>query len=215
MNKTVIVAGATGLVGRHLVNFLEQDPQVEEIHILSRRGWDGPHKKVGVHPANFGGGLSESLLGLRPDAVFSCLGTTIKVAGSQKAFRSIDHDAVIEVAALAKQQGAQTFLTVSALGASASSLVFYNRVKGETEDDLKVLGFRSCYVLRPSLLLGDREVERGGEKIGETVLTLVKPFLMGPFRKYQAITAERVAERLWRLSKAPEAGFHVIENDRI
>ena len=138
-SRTALIAGATGLTGKHLLEFLLADARYASIHALVRKAALQPHPKLSEHVIDF-----ESLPKLpKADDAFCCLGITIKKAGSQASFRKIDFDYVLNFAAAAKAAGAKRFLVVSALGANAKSAVFYNRVKGETEDALKMMNFES------------------------------------------------------------------------
>jgi uncharacterized protein YbjT (DUF2867 family) len=148
--------------------------------------------------------------------VYCCLGTTIKKAGSQEAFKRIDHTLVVTVAELTKKQGAEQFLVVSALGASKDSKVFYNQVKGEMESALQKLGYPCLRVMRPSLLLGPREEFRLGEKTAVILTPLLKPMLRGSLQKYRPIEAEKVAQFMVKAAfEEPIAGVHIYEPDLI
>src|SRR5882672_8155608 len=132
MPRTVALAGATGLVGREILRGLVADPGVSAIHVLARRAVAGGHAKVTAHIVDF-----TALPALpRIDEVYLALGTTIKVAGSRPAFRAVDYDANLAVARAALAAGAKRAGLVSAMGASARSGIFYNRIKGELEDAL-------------------------------------------------------------------------------
>src|SRR3954469_10641712 len=152
MPRTVALAGATGLVGREILRGLVADPLVSAIHVLARRAVPGGDAKVTVHVVDF-----TALPALpRLDEVYLALGTTIKVAGSQAAFRAVDYDANLAVARAALAAGAKRAGLVSAMGASARSGIFYNRTKGELEDALAALAFQGLVIARPSMLAGDR-----------------------------------------------------------
>lgn len=167
--RTVILAGATGLVGREILQGLLADPTVTAVHSLGRRTPATQHPKLTAHIVDFA-----ALPPLPPaDEVYLALGTTIKVAGSQAAFRALDYDANLNVARAALAAGVRKAGLVSAMGADARSRIFYNRVKGELEDALTQLPFEGLVIARPSLLVGDREVlgqpKRSGEVIGEAI----------------------------------------------
>lgn len=152
-NRTVALAGATGLVGRELLRGLLADESVAAVHALVRRPLAMQHAKLVEHVVDF-----RALPALPPiDEVYLALGTTIKVAGSQEAFRAVDYEANLAVARAARAAGARRAGLVSAMGANARSGVFYNRVKGELEDVLAREGFDALVIAQPSLLLGDRE----------------------------------------------------------
>ena len=167
--RIALVAGGTGLVGRELVDALLADSAVGAVHVLVRSKSAELGKRNGLtqHVVDY----TQPLTGLPPaDDAFCCLGTTIKVAGSQAAFRAVDFDAALAFARAARGSGATRLGVVSALGADAASSVFYNRVKGELEQAVKTLGYQCVLLARPSLLLGDRgalgQPTRIGERIG-------------------------------------------------
>ncbi|WP_240791952.1 epimerase [Rhodoferax bucti] len=145
------------------------------------------------------------------DDVFICLGTTIKVAGSQAAFRAVDYEAVVAVAQMGRARGATKLGVVSAMGADAKSSVFYNRVKGEMEDAIARLGYASVSIVRPSLLVGDRgplnQPERPGERIGLLVSKWLKPLIPA---NYLPVQAEDVAAGLVQAVKAGQPGVQHI-----
>jgi uncharacterized protein YbjT (DUF2867 family) len=157
----------------------------------------------------------ENLRGAQLDDAFCALGTTIKQAGSQDAFRKVDHDYILAFARAAKAAGAKRFLLVSAMGASASSSIFYSRVKGETERDIRALGFETLHIFRPGLLLGERAEKRSGEEIGAALTPFLNPLMIGPLRDYRSIRGEAVAGAMRgaALSPALERGAHIHTHD--
>jgi uncharacterized protein YbjT (DUF2867 family) len=198
MPRTVALAGATGLVGREILKGLVADPSVAAIHVLGRRALEAPPAKVIPHVVDF-----RALPGLpRVDEVFLALGTTIKVAGSQQAFRAVDFEANLAVAKAAIAAGARRAGLVSAMGASAKSGIFYSRVKGELENALAALPFEGLVIARPSVLAGDRGSLGQPERRGERIALVVSRFL-GPLfpANYRAVPAEAVAMSL--LTRVP------------
>lgn len=192
-SRTVILAGATGLVGQHILQGLLADPTVSAVHSLGRRAPATQHPKLTAHIVDFA-----ALPPLPPaDELYLALGTTIKVAGSQAAFRAVDYDANLNVAQAALAAGVKKVGLVSAMGADARSRIFYNRVKGELEDALTQLPFEGLVIARPSLLVGNREVlgqpKRSGEVIGEAVARALG-FLIPT--NYKPIPASAVAQAL-------------------
>ena len=196
---TALIAGASGLIGRELLQQLLQAEEYERVIAVGRRRLEVTHPKLTQVVADFAA-LEQVAADLRCTDAFCCLGTTIKAAGSREAFRAVDHAAVLAFAWAAQRAGARRFFVVSALGADADSRVFYNRVKGETEDALLVLGFATLAVFRPSLLLGSRAETRLGEKIMAALLWLAEPLLFGRLRKYRSIHAAVVARAMLRSS---------------
>ena len=203
--RTALVAGASGLVGGFLLDALLEDSQYREVHSLGRRPLPRQHPKLVQHTVDFARLGSEAL----PPAqdAFCCLGTTIKKAGSQEAFRAVDHDAVLAFASASKKAGVRRFLVVTALGADARSRVFYNRVKGETEEHLKALGFESLVILQPSLLLGERAESRPGEHAAIIVSRVLAP-LLRPLAS-RPIEARTVARAMLALAHTAPQGVRV------
>lgn len=197
--RTALIVGATGLVGGFLLRQLLAAPEYDRVISLGRRSLDLAHPKLTQVTADFAA-LEKATADLHCDDAFCCLGTTIKKAGSQAAFRAVDHVAVLAFAWAARRNGAQRFFVVSSLGANARSRVFYNRVKGETEEALEVLAFKTLAIFRPSLLLGPRPETRLGERAGEVIMWLAEPLLLGGLRQYRAIQAEVVARAMLRCS---------------
>ncbi|MDK2122744.1 NAD(P)H-binding protein [Parachitinimonas caeni] len=191
--RTVIVAGATGLVGREILAGLLADDTVATVHSLGRRAPAMQHPKLQAHSVEFA-----DLPALpKADEVYLALGTTIKVAGSQPAFRAVDFDANLAVARAAQVAGAKRVGLVSAMGADASSKVFYSRVKGELEDALSQMAFEGLVIARPSLLVGDREALGQPVRPGETLgyrLGKALGFLIPA--DYKPIEAQAVAKAL-------------------
>lgn len=184
--RHVLLAGATGLVGGEMLNALLADASVSVVHALTRRTLPVQHAKLHAHRVDFA-----RLPALPPaDEVYLALGTTLKVAGSQSAFRAVDLDANLAVAQRAAAAGARRVGLVSAVGANARSAVFYNRVKGELEAALKAMGWDALVIAQPSLLLGARhrlrQPPRLGERIATPFATLFAPVLPGAYRPVQA-----------------------------
>ena len=199
MARTVVLAGATGLVGREILKGLLSDPSVTAIHMLGRRALAVSDPRIKSHVVDFAA-LAALPAGIdKVDEVYLALGTTIKVAGSQEAFRAVDFDANLAVAKAALAAGARRSGLVSAMGASAKSGIFYSRVKGELEDALAALPFEGLVIARPSMLAGDRESlgqpERGGEVLALKVTRWLRPLIP---RNYRSIQAAEVAGALLR-----------------
>ncbi len=191
--RSVMVAGATGLVGQALVQRLCADPSVAAVHALVRRPLDARHPKLQAHVVDF------ARLPALPavDEVCLALGTTIKQAGSQVRFREIDFDANLAVAQAAIRVGAKRIALVSAAGADPNSRVFYSKVKGELEQALSVFPLDALVIARPSLLLGDRDAlgqpARTGEHVAAFLDRVLRPLIP---RRYRGIAAEDVAAAL-------------------
>lgn len=199
------MAGATGLVGRAILEGLLADPSVAAVHALGRRGPGISHGKLTPHMVDFAAPPQ-----LPPiDEVYLALGTTIKTAGSQAAFRAVDFDANISVARAALGAGAHCAGLVSAMGADAKSRIFYSRVKGETEEAVSGLPFEGLVIVRPSLLAGDREALGQPARPAERAATFVSS-LLGPLvpANYRPVSAADVARAL--LARVPGARGRIV-----
>jgi uncharacterized protein YbjT (DUF2867 family) len=204
--STALVAGATGLVGRALVRQLGADSAWSEVRALVRRALPADLSDPTVVSIT----VDYTKLDPPPawaaaDHVFCALGTTIRQAGSQEAFRQVDLEFPVALARAALASGARHFLLVTAIGASAESRVFYNRVKGEVEDAVLGLGFRSVTIARPSLLLGPRDVTRRGEQIAKMLGFLAPP-------RWKPVEATSVARALVEAARRDLPGIRVLEN---
>lgn len=182
MTRTALIAGASGLVGGHLLDLLLADGRWEQVVSVGRRELPRTHPALRQVVADFADLPSLPAA----DEAFCCLGTTIRKAGSQAAFRAVDHDAVVAFAAASRTAGASGFFHVSALGADPGSRIFYNRVKGEVERDVAAVGFPRCTALRPSMLDGERSESRPAERIGLVAMRAAGP-LLGRYRPTPAV----------------------------
>jgi uncharacterized protein YbjT (DUF2867 family) len=205
--RQVLLLGATGLVGGQLLPLLLVDDSIERVVVVSRRPTGSLHRKLDEHVLELGSMESHSFL-FEVDQIFCALGTTIKQAGSQEQFRATDHDLPLTAARLGLSKGARHFLLVSALGASASSRVFYNRVKGELEDDLRSLHYPALTIVRPSLLVGPRKQKRLGEEVGRALGFLLP-------RKYSPIHAATVARALEEFAIEDQDSVRIVESEEM
>jgi uncharacterized protein YbjT (DUF2867 family) len=212
--KSALLIGASGLVGGHCMQFLLEESSYTHVVVLVRRPLSITHDKLVQHVVDF----SElETLGecLTADDVYCCLGTTIKKAGTQDAFRKVDFDYPIKIAALTQHLGANQFLIVTSLGADPHSRIFYNRVKGELEEAIRKISFSTINVFRPSFLLGDRTEHRTGEKAGAYIMSGLKYVMLGPFRKYRPIQAHDVAKTMVQVAQKNLKGVNIFESMQI
>lgn len=207
--QSALVAGASGLVGSALLQLLLAAPACDRVTAVGRRPLGVTHRKLTETVTDFDNLEAALARGEAADVAFCTLGTTIKKAGSQAAFRKVDHDYVLAFARAAQAAGARSFLLVSAIGADARSAVFYSRVKGETENDVGAIGFESVHLFRPGILLGDREETRLAESVGVALTPLLNPLLLGPFRAYRGIAAGTVARAMAAAANDPRPGRYV------
>ncbi|BBP67244.1 MULTISPECIES: oxidoreductase [Pseudomonas] len=201
----VLLAGATGLTGEHLLDRLLNEPTISRVLAPSRRPLAGhPHLENPVgEPAEVLPRLSG-----RVDIAFCCLGTTIKKAGSEQAFRAVDLELVVAFAKRARELGARHLVAISALGADPKSSIFYNRVKGEMEEALRAQDWPQLTLCRPSLLLGDRVEPRLAEQLAGPLSKLIPG-------KYHGIEACQLARAMWRLALEEQDGVRVVESDEL
>lgn len=213
--RSALLFGATGLIGAHL---LQQALAGGDLHVtaVTRRPLPVRHPRLTNLVTDFSRFDAHDW----PDEIdvaFSCLGTTLKQAGGRAGFYAVDHDLVLRCAGWSKRVGANHFLAVSAMGASARSPVFYNRVKAETERDLQALGFPRLSLFQPSLLLGEREgAFRPGEAIALKMSPLFSPLMIGPLAPYTPVQAADVARAmLCRALQVPAAGVERLRYGQI
>src|SRR5712671_4399209 len=165
-----ILIGSTGLTGSFLVQQLFADSAITKVISISRKPLEVSNAKLTEVLVTDLAEVPSIETKIRGDIYFCCLGTTIKAAGSKESFEKVDHAAIVAFAKIAKEHDAKSFTLVSAMGANARSMIYYNQVKGRTEDDVKALGFRSLIIFRPALLVGPRHEFRLAEKIATGML---------------------------------------------
>lgn len=206
----LLLVGATGLVGRHVLDIALADARVDEVVVLARRPLS-PHPKMRALEVDFDN-LPESADWWQADAVICTLGTTMRVAGSQPAFRRVDHDYPLAVARRAHRSGTPTCVLNSALGADPDSRIFYNRVKGEVERALASIGFASLTFVRPGLIAGSRDEFRFAERMLVLMLGAAGPVLP---RKWRVNPAPHIARALVDAALDARPGVHVIGSERL
>ena len=211
MGRIALVAGSTGLIGHQLLNLLLDDMNYEKVIAISRQSLDIQNNKLANVVCELNQ-LKDHAAELKADAVFCCLGTTIKKAKTQEAFRAVDYDAPIELAKLMKENGDGQYLLISALGANKTSRIFYNRVKGEVEEAIREVGFKCYHIFRPSLLLGDRTEHRSGE---EAAKVFYKIFGWLIPLKYKGIESTKVAKAMVDVANKNSTGNFIYESDQI
>jgi uncharacterized protein YbjT (DUF2867 family) len=202
--------GSTGLTGSFLVRQLVADSAITEVISISRKSLRISDAKLTEMLVPDLAQLPSMEAKIRGELYFCCLGTTIKAAGSKENFERVDHDAIVAFARIAKAHNARSLTLVSAIGANARSMIFYNQVKGRTEDDAKAVGLRSLIIFRPALLVGPRQEFRLAEKIATKTLVPLSQILPTRIRKSLITEAETLATRMMAEGKAAPAGVHVI-----
>lgn len=204
--KTALLVGATGLVGGHVLEQLLEDTYFDKVIVLTRKTLGSNHPKLKEVIVNFDQ-LENYKSDIKADIVFCCLGTTIKTAGSQEAFKKVDYEYPLRVAEIAKQNGTSSFLIITALGSAKSSIIFYNRVKGEVEEAIGKLNFDAFHILQPSLIIGERKDSRMGEGLAQKLSPVYDTLMFGPLTKYKSIKAEQIAKAMIHYSKSETKGI--------
>lgn len=212
MNKIVNVIGATGMVGRELVKQLLQEPDVNTVRIFVRRKSGFEHPKLEEHLIDFDKKDNWKHL-ITGDILYSTLGTTLKQAGSKTAQYKIDYTYQYNFAQVAVENGVPTFVLVSSAGANASSSIFYSKMKGELDEAVQKLSFSHCVILRPSILVGERENKRVAEEFAHKIMKFISRFI---FRKYRPIEGKIVGRAMINTSiHQPKPGVLIAELDGI
>ena len=201
-----LVIGATGAVGKDLVQQLLTDEAFEKVDIFVRREVNIPSEKLTVHVVDFDHPetWADQLQG---DVLFSCMGTTIKAAGSQDAQWKVDYTYQFETAKAARANGVKTYVLVSSVGANAKSKVFYTKMKGALDEAVQKLGFEGCFIHRPPSL-----IRKGSDRLGEKLgVVVIKAFnSLGLLQKFTPVPTERVAAIMISVAKSGHSGVEII-----
>ncbi|MGH8206509.1 MAG: NAD(P)H-binding protein [Steroidobacteraceae bacterium] len=207
-DRTALVAGGSGLIGSRLLPLLLAAPEYARVYALSRRPLPLEHARLANRVLRFDAPLEGQLKGLTCHDAFCCLGTTIRAAGSEAAFRAVDHALVVAFARAALAAGAQRIVLVSSVGADPSSKNFYLRVKGETERAVEALRPRSLDILQPSVLLGLRREWRTRELAVQVAMVPISALLFGASARFRAIEAETVAAAMRGAARSGRRGVY-------
>lgn len=206
-----LVIGATGAVGKDLVEQLLKDESFERVDVFVRREVKVPSSKLVLHVVDFDHPETWSEL-LTGDVLFSCLGTTIKAAGSQEAQWKVDYTYQYEAAKAARGNGVGKMVLVSSVGADSKSKIFYSRMKGQLDEDVQKLGFPACFILRPPFLIR-KGSDRFGEKAGVAMLKCFNA--IGLMRSWKPMPTEEVAAAMIRIAKSDRTGVNIIASQDI
>lgn len=212
--KTAIIIGATGLTGSALLNQLLNDNDFNRVISFTRKQIALTHPKLVQHTIDFNQ-LNNYKELIKGDVVFCCMGTTIKTAGSQEAFKKVDLVYPTEFAKIAKQNEVKEFYLQSSLGADSNSKNFYLKTKGEAEQTIQQLNFESFASFRPSMLLGKRTEFRFGEVVGKAVMQVFSFLFIGKLKRYKAIHVNQVARAMIKQAKLNKPGNFIIENEEM
>ncbi|MDA3942966.1 MAG: oxidoreductase [Bacteroidetes bacterium] len=210
---TAYIAGASGLTGGHLLNYLLEHKQFGRVVALTRSPLPFSHPKLDQQFVDFNDLMPEDFIG--GDYFYCCLGTTIKKAGSQSNFQKVDLEYVEKLAHLSAEAGFSAFSVISSVGASESSGNFYLRTKGLMEVSVKRQGIDKTLIFRPSLIIGERREARFGETVASLFMKVLNPLMIGRLKKYKAIQASSLAESMLSNSLSKPAGIHLISNEEM
>lgn len=215
MADKILIVGATGLIGSLLTRKLVGQGADEQMHLLLRRPYREDVGKAKIH-VQLQENWPATIAKIKPDIAISCLGSTMKKAGSKEEFAAVDRDLVSAVAAAAKAAGARQFIAISSTMADSSASSFYLKTKGEAEDLLRAQSFDRLDIIRPGLLRGERVADsRLGESLAIAASPVLDLLLHGQFRRYRSILASDVADAIVALMGNVLSGTHVHENDAI
>ncbi|WP_282148102.1 NAD(P)H-binding protein [Algibacter lectus] len=199
MNKTAIILGATGLTGNIILHKLIEDDRYKTIKLFSRSKIEGLPDKVEQFIRDLLN-LEDFKPDFKADEVYCCIGTTTKKTPNKELYKKIDYGIPVTAAKLSKENNIPTFLVISAMGANESSNVFYNKTKGQMEHDVLKRNIKNTFVLRPSLIGGERKEHRLLEKIGLAVFQVIEPLFIGKLKQYKIIDAETIATAMIKLA---------------
>ena len=209
--RIALVAGSTGLTGGHLLTQLLKDDRYLRIISLVRKASPTTNRNHLQQVVDFNKLPALS----KADDAYCCLGTTIKKAGSQAAFRKVDFEFVLNFALAAKNAGARRFLVVSSIGANARSNIFYSRIKGEMENASHEIGFGALHIFQPSLILGERKEQRAVESLGIAIFNVMGVAMLGPMRKYRPINSTTIAKAMIEAAFSDSVGTNTYQSDAI
>ncbi len=214
VGKSALLVGASGLVGGELLNCLLTGPKYSKVLILVRKPLGIKHPKLEEQLIEFED-LAQYKDFFKVNDVFCCLGTTIKKAGNQEAFKKVDVEYPLEIARLAKEMQAEKFLIISSMGANPKSSVFYSRMKGLLEQRLKEIWINSLHIFRPSLLLGVRKEIRFGESVSSVLMKGISFIFVGALKKYKPIDAKTVATGMYKAAQSDFVEIHTYLSNEI
>jgi uncharacterized protein YbjT (DUF2867 family) len=214
MNQTAIVFGATGLVGKELVFELLENARYLNVKAVVRRALPLSHPKLEQIIVNDFAKLDDYWKQLAADVFFCCIGTTIKAAGSQEAFKKVDIDIPVKIATIAEALKVPHLIVISSVGANANSPNFYLRTKGEMEQQVQAAYHGNLKFVRPSFLIGNRGEFRIGEKIAKALNTILRIFMIGSLAKYKGIYSWDVAWAMIQVIEFPKEKIF-IESDEL
>lgn len=212
--RSALLIGGTGLVGKHCLEYLLNEPMYEKVILLVRSPFSKTHPKLQVELIDFDK-IEQYRNIIKADDIYCAIGTTVLKTPNKEDYFKIDYTYPVEIAKIALNNGAKRYSVVSAMSANPNSFLFYSRVKGQLEKTLSQMPFEGVYIFRPSYLLGERNEFRLIEKIGQFILALMKPLLIGSLKKYRSILAKDVAHVMVEKTLEEETGVQLYLSDQI
>ena len=198
--KTALLFGASGLIGRHLLNILIQNSDYNKIKIFVRSEPEIKDSKIEIIKTDFNN-LKNHIEDIKGDDCFFCIGTTKRNSPDKNEYKRIERNIPVQIAEIAKANSVNSFIYVSSGFADPKNSGDYLRYKGEVEKELKKLNFSKLGIMRPSFLMGNRKEKRFGEKIGIFLFKLLSPLFLGRLKKMKPIQSEKVAKAMIKVSK--------------
>ena len=214
MKKTAIILGASGLTGSIILQMLIEDDRYKTIKLFSRSKIEGLPNKV----TQFIGdllNLEHLKCYFNADEVYCCIGTTAKKTPNESLYKKIDYGIPVAAAKLSKENNILTFLVISAIGANVKSAVFYNRTKGEMEQAVLQQDLKHTYILRPSLIDGERKEHRFLEKMALSIFKILQPLFIGKLKNYSMIKAKTIAKAMINLANKKYSSEPIIYSNDI
>lgn len=214
--KTAVLLGATGLTGSHLLQLLLEDDRYAKVRAIVRKPLQQAHPKLEVKVIDFRNKAAFREAIGTGDIIFCCIGTTMKnVKGDKTLYRQIDYDIAVHAAEYGAESGFSDYLLISAIGANANSSNFYVRLKGETENAVRAFPYKTVYIFRPSLLMGDRKESRTAEKIFQAIMPAFSFLLTGRLQKYRPVHIATLAKAMLNAPFTNHKGVHTEEYQQI
>jgi len=210
--KTAILLGATGLTGGKLLQLLLNDDRYQRIMVFSRSSVGFQHAKIQEYLGDLAN-LKSFAEDFKAEEVFCCIGTTKSKTPDKEVYKNIDYGIPISAAQLCKQNGIDTFIVISALGANSDSAIFYNRIKGEMEEAILKIGITKSHILQPSLIGGKRKERRIGEGLFKQIMKVANLVLVGSLKKYRSIEPQTIARAMVWLANNPYENIRVASDE--
>lgn len=212
--KTAIILGASGLTGGYILEKLISDDRYDTIKLFSRSKIENVPEKVEQYIGDLLK-LEDFKSDFTADEIYCCIGTTQKKTPDKTLYKKIDYGIPVAASKLAKANHIDTFIVMSSMGANKNSGSFYTRTKGEMEYDVRQQNINNTFILRPTLIGGERDEKRILEKIGLTLFKVIQPLLIGPLENYKIVHAETIARAMIKLANTKQQNEVIITSKQI